>query len=173
VYPHALVVLKDVAHAAAAPSHLFRSRGGPRELLEPGHEFGLARDAVRGRRTTFFNFCVCRRGVGGCSATRARRRDQTGGSDEQRAADDHRRCFADPPGHTWLRSINQAPHATPELSRRCRQGATPDTAFRTIPFQPSESIALPANRSVRLCHDKENILGLVFPTAGTRSRDHI
>jgi hypothetical protein len=158
---HALVVLKDGVHAVAAPSHLFRLRGGPRESLEPGHEFGIARDAVRGRRTMFSNFCVRLRGVGGCSATRARRRrrcarsdalrgiggsriscftamrpllssepssgrgsgpsripsldplwsgkrrmvrkrDQTGGSDEQRAADDHRRCFADLPGQTWL-----------------------------------------------------------------------
>jgi len=49
-----------------------------------------------------------------------RKRDLTGGSDEQRAADDHRRCFADPPGQAWLRSISQAPHATPELSRWCR-----------------------------------------------------
>ena len=81
MYPHALVVLKDVAHAAAAPSHLFRSRGGPRELLEPGHEFGLARDAVRGRRIILFNFCVRRRGVGGCSATRARRRRHRAHSD--------------------------------------------------------------------------------------------
>jgi len=48
------------------------------------------------------------------------KRDLTGGSDEQRAADDHRRCFADPPGQAWLRSISQAPHATPELSRWCR-----------------------------------------------------
>jgi hypothetical protein len=45
---HALIVLKDGAHAADAPSHLFRSRGGPRESLKPGHEFGLERDAVRG-----------------------------------------------------------------------------------------------------------------------------
>jgi hypothetical protein len=49
-----------------------------------------------------------------------RKRDLTGGSDEQKAADDHRRCFADPPGQAWLRSISQAPHATPELSRWCR-----------------------------------------------------
>ena len=49
-----------------------------------------------------------------------RKRDLTGGSDEQRAADEHRRCFAYPPGQAWLRSINQAPHATPELSRWCR-----------------------------------------------------
>jgi len=49
-----------------------------------------------------------------------RKRDLTGGSDEQKAADDHRRCFAYPPGQAWLRSINQAPHATPELSRWCR-----------------------------------------------------
>ena len=49
-----------------------------------------------------------------------RKRDLTGGSDEQRAADDHRRCFADPPSQAWLRSISQAPHATPELSRGCR-----------------------------------------------------
>ena len=56
--PHAMVVLKDGVHAAAAPSHLFRSRGGPRESLEPGHEFGLARDDVRGRRT-MFSASVC------------------------------------------------------------------------------------------------------------------
>jgi len=50
------------------------SRGGPRKSQEPGHEFGLARDAVqgRGRRTICFNFRVRHRGVGGCSATRAR-----------------------------------------------------------------------------------------------------
>jgi len=41
-----------------------------------------------------------------------RKRDQTGGSNEQRAADDHRRCFADPPGQTWLRSINQLKRPT-------------------------------------------------------------
>jgi hypothetical protein len=41
-----------------------------------------------------------------------RERDQTGGSEEQRAADDHRRCFADPPGQTWLRSINQMKRPT-------------------------------------------------------------
>jgi len=41
-----------------------------------------------------------------------RKRDQTGGSDKQRAADDHRRCFADPPGQTWLRSINQLKRPT-------------------------------------------------------------
>jgi len=76
--------MKDGAHAAAAPSHLFRLRGGPRESLEPGHEFGLARDAVRGRRTMFSNFCVRLRGVGGCSATRARRRGRRARSDAVR-----------------------------------------------------------------------------------------
>jgi len=57
-----------------------------------------------------------------CSGKRqkVRKRDQAGGSDKQRAADDHRRCFVNPPGKSWLRSINQAPHADPELSRRCR-----------------------------------------------------
>ena len=42
-----------------------------------------------------------------------RKRDLTGGSDEQKAADDHRRCFADPPGQAWLRSISQAPTRPP------------------------------------------------------------
>jgi len=41
-----------------------------------------------------------------------RKRDQTGGSDEQRVADGHRRCFADRPGQTWLRSINQLKRPT-------------------------------------------------------------
>ena len=77
--PRALVVLKDSAHAAAATSHLFRFTVGPRESLEPGHEFGLARDAVRDRRILFF--CVRRRGGGGCSATRARRRRRRACSD--------------------------------------------------------------------------------------------
>ena len=69
-----------------------------------------------------------------------RKRDQTGGSDGPRAADDHRRCFADPPGHSWLRSINQAPHATPELSRWCR-ARRPTRHFEQIP-----SKTIPANR---------------------------
>jgi len=34
--------------------------------------------------------------------------------------DDHRRYFADPPGSSWWRPINQGPHTTPGLSRRCR-----------------------------------------------------
>jgi len=149
--PDALVVL------TAAPSHRFRSRGGPRESLEPGHEFGLARDAVRGRGTMVSNFCVrecaiaesadAQPGalaaaaavrvlmmfagsvaVSSCSTAvrpllsseppvwsrfrtishtssdplwsgKRRKRDQTGGSDERRAADDHSRCFADPAKH--------------------------------------------------------------------------
>jgi len=37
----------------------------------------------------------------------------------RRAVDDHRRCFADPPGQSKRRSFNQCPHTTPELSRRC------------------------------------------------------
>jgi len=41
-----------------------------------------------------------------------RKRDQTGGSDEQWAADGHRRCSADAPGQTWLRSINQLKRPT-------------------------------------------------------------
>jgi hypothetical protein len=166
--------MMDGAHAAAAPSHLFRSKGGPRESLDPGHEFG--RDAGRG-------LCaVSRRGVGGCSATRACRRRQRACSDthhgrggngfsaspqcdpfvrrhrpllpvwsrsrtnshtvvrppllrktpegpETRPGGWFRRTKGGgrpsqvlfyPPGKSWLRSINQAPHADPELSRWCR-----------------------------------------------------
>ena len=46
--------------ATAAPSHLFRSRGGPRESLDTIHEFGLARDASV-VVAHFFNFCVASR----------------------------------------------------------------------------------------------------------------
>jgi hypothetical protein len=81
--PHALAVIKDGAHAAAAtpaPSHLLRSRGGPRESQDPDHEFGLARDASV-VVAQFFSISVSRRGVGGCSATRARRRRHRACSD--------------------------------------------------------------------------------------------
>ena len=66
------------------------------------------------------------------SGQMVRRRDQTGGSDEQRAASGHRRCLADPLGQTWLSSIYQAPHATPELSRWCR-ARRPTRHFEQIP----------------------------------------
>ena len=42
-----------------------------------------------------------------------RKCDQTGGSDGQRLADDHSRCFADPLGQSLRRSIDPAPHANP------------------------------------------------------------
>jgi hypothetical protein len=57
-----------------------------------------------------------------------RKSDQAIDSDEQRAADDHRKCFADPPGQSWRRSINQVPSARPSNSR---DGAVRDAAFRT------------------------------------------
>jgi hypothetical protein len=162
---------------ARMPRPLGRT-GSTRESQEPGHEFGLARDAVRSRRTMCFNLCVreCAvaesadaqpRALSAAAAVRIpmisagsvavsscftamrpllsseppvwsrfrtishtssdplwsgkrRKRDQTGGSDEQTEADDHRRCFADPPGQTWLRSINQLKRPTrPANSRDC------------------------------------------------------
>ena len=51
-----------------------------------------------------------------------RKRDQTGGSDEQRAAADHRRCFADPLGQTWLRAINQLKRPTRPPNSRVTAG---------------------------------------------------
>ena len=54
--------------------------------------------------------------------------DQAVGSDEQRAADDHHKCFADPPGQSWRKSINQVRSARPSNSR---DGAGRDAAFRT------------------------------------------
>ena len=57
-----------------------------------------------------------------------RKSDQAVGSDEQTAADDQRKCFADPPGQSWRRSINQVPSARPSNSR---DGAGRDAGFRT------------------------------------------
>jgi len=49
-----------------------------------------------------------------------RKCDQTGDTDEQRLADDHRSCFADPLSQSWRRSNDQGPHAIPGLPRWCR-----------------------------------------------------
>ena len=49
----------------------------------------------------------------------------------QKAVNDYCRCFADPPGKFWRRSINHAPHATPNS----RDGTGRDAAFRTKPAQ--------------------------------------
>jgi hypothetical protein len=162
--PHALVVLKDGAHAAAAPSHLFRLRGGPRESLEPGHEFGLVRGAVRGRRTMFSNFGVRLRGTGGCSATRARRRRRRARSDALHGPGGSKlSCHtamrpllsSEPPVWSRSRAISHTV-VRPPLFRKTTDGpeTRPDRWFRRTKGggRPSQVVCGPAGPNLAVIH---------------------
>jgi len=71
-----------------------------------------------------------------CSGKRqkVRKRDQAGGSDEQRAADDLSRCVFSPAGHI-LDEIHQPSAPRGPRTLAMVQGATSDAASRTDTFQ--------------------------------------